>query len=527
MFHGFRLTRKTLQFAAILAIALSPVLVLNEVAEGQTDPLRLGVVNNNQVFLTPDSARNGGTFTLSLIGGTAASIQVSLVDIFADQEGQRRALPLNSNPYSANELVVFSSSLPDYIPNGQVQTFEIPFRFKDPEAISRPVLGGLKISVVDLTQDEEQSIVTPSIVATFAYFPNGEATSDFNPSLELSNLSISTTVADTFPWSLVPNIPNVFSSSELLLNADLLNSGDLFLSSKVQIYLFSVDALGQRIGEGLKIAESKSSLLLPSQLKKESVLLFQTEESPASSDLIGLYWVDVQAAGYLDAEVIAEDQSSTLVLIFPWKPLTISAIVVFLMRKKILQALRFLKVSVADRIDQRGAQGPAAISGLQGLSAESASKSATMSDQDTVFSDPVQKKKITERFRKLVQSTLAQQVFLIRALRKQAKARLWNRRVSKANYEYEKDLSARSIEFEKWREQIRESIYSETKKSLESPRVKSTPGSKRESKAAKSQPNLTTISVNRAKSSPGKRHTKTTANPKNNSKSKTPRRKAQ
>ena len=60
------------------------LLPLQAFDDSEVESLRLGLQNNNQVFTSERIAEIGGTFSLSVGGGTKAAVQLELVDIFAD-----------------------------------------------------------------------------------------------------------------------------------------------------------------------------------------------------------------------------------------------------------------------------------------------------------------------------------------------------------------------------------------------------------------------------------------------------------
>lgn len=328
-----------------MLLSAAILLPLQAFGDSEDESLRLGLQNNNQVFTSERIAEIGGTFTLSVSGGTKAEVQLELVDIFADGDGRRRVLPLNSNPYTANGLVIFPESLEDYVADGTRQTISVPFKFTNLAEVNRPVMGGLKISLVQSSDDTGQSIVNPSIVATFAYLPKGELAYDFNPKMQISGVSVESSTSDSFPWSLIPNLPNVFSSSNLSVKATIKNAGDVFLNAKSELTLTPGNIFGQPVGEPIASTDSAEVLLLPGQTHESILTLGQLTAGSQSSEPLpafGVFLLKVEVTGEIDSLNLASTSDSKVILIFPWKPIAVVSFILFLIRKRVAAAYQSL-----------------------------------------------------------------------------------------------------------------------------------------------------------------------------------------
>jgi hypothetical protein len=236
--------------------------------------------------------------------------------------------------------VVFPSSLPRYVSTGQLQTFAIPIRFVGLDSINRPVLGGLKISLIQPSSEAGELVLSSSIVATFAYLPSGKLANDYNPKVEITSVKLASTAGDPFPWSLIPNLPNVFSTLDLMVLVSTANSGDIFLSSQPRVSITPANILGQPAGAKVPLMEGRKLLLLPGQTSEE-IILFEDSEDPASEAGavfgIGLYILEVEVAGQLDENLLAQDNKASMLLIFPWKPTIVVMVLIFLGRRFLLR----------------------------------------------------------------------------------------------------------------------------------------------------------------------------------------------
>jgi len=181
---------------------------------------RVGLINKNQVFSNATEATSGGVIRLSVSNGRDATVKVELVDIFANSEGVKQVVPLGSTPFSPKDLVSYEVLQPSYKPNGETQFIETSYSFTDAEKIDRPVIGGLRISLVTSNEapgDAAGFTLNSAIVATFSYYPIGSTSSNFeiDAGLNVQKIDLESVRSESLIYSLMPDLPRLFYDGPL------------------------------------------------------------------------------------------------------------------------------------------------------------------------------------------------------------------------------------------------------------------------------------------------------------------------
>ena len=315
---------------------------------------RFGLVNNNQVFSNAEEASSGGVIRLSVSNGRDATVKVQLVDIFANSEGVKQEVPLNSTPFSPANLVSYEVLQPKYQPNGERQFIDISYSFKDAENINRPVIGGFRISF-DTTSEEagepEGFAVDPTIVATFSYYPIGSTSGDFelDALLNLQSINLESVSPESLIYSLMPDFPRLFNDGPIRKSVSLINNGNIFLQTKTEI---SVDQL--KIFSGFNREELFKDnldelLLIPGQVgSSQKLFVNQIVGSEKVTDAlpgIGIFQIKLSATGTIGGDVLTQINEALWFVIFPWKPFFLIFLVFILIL--IVQSRRFNNPSLA------------------------------------------------------------------------------------------------------------------------------------------------------------------------------------
>jgi hypothetical protein len=299
-------------------------------AQADEDPIfRVGLDNKNQVFSNAAEATSGGVIRLSVSNGTDATVKVELVDIFADSEGVKQEVPLGSTPFSPENLVNYKVLKPNYKPNGKTQFIDISYSFKDAENIDRPVIGGLKISVVTSNEESGEAkgfTVNSAIVATFTYYPIGSKSGDFelDALLNVQRIDLESVRPESLIYALMPDLPRLFNDGPIRANISLINNGNIFLQTRSEI---SVDRL--KIFSGFNREELfrdnlEELLLVPGQVGSGQKLLVNeivgSEKVADALPGIGIFQIKVKTSGTIGSDVLAELNEGVWFVIFPWKP---------------------------------------------------------------------------------------------------------------------------------------------------------------------------------------------------------------
>jgi hypothetical protein len=321
---------------------------------------RVGLVNKNQIFSNAAEATSGGVIRLSVSDGRDATVKVDLVDIFANSEGVKQAVPLGSTPSSPEDLVSYEVLQPRYKPNGETQFIDISYSFKNAENIDRPVIGGLKISLVTTNEESGEAngfTVDSAIVATFTYYPIGSTSSDFELDVLLNVLRIEleSVRPESLIYALMPDLPRLFNDGPIRASISLINNGNIFLQTRSEI---SVDRL--KIFSGFNREELfrdnlEELLLVPGQVGSGQKLLVNeivgSEKVADALPGIGIFQIKVKTSGTIGSDVLAELNEGVWFVIFPWKPFILIFLVFILIL--IVQKQRLINSPLAVRDDSK------------------------------------------------------------------------------------------------------------------------------------------------------------------------------
>jgi hypothetical protein len=290
---------------------------------------RVGLVKKNQVFSNSAEAASGGVIRLSVSDGRDATVKVELVDIFANSEGVKQAVPLGSTPFSPENLVSYKVLKPNYKPNGETQFIDISYSFNEAEKIDRPVIGGLRVSL-DTSREEssepEGFTVKSAIVATFTYFPIGSTSGEFelDALLNVQRIDVESVRSESLIYALMPDLPRLFNDGPIRASISLINNGNIFLQTRSEI---SVDRL--KIFSGFNREELfrdnlEELLLVPGQVGSGQKLLVNefvgSEKVADALPGIGIFQIKVKTSGTIGSDVLAELNEGVWFVIFPWKP---------------------------------------------------------------------------------------------------------------------------------------------------------------------------------------------------------------
>lgn len=335
------------------------VLVALPSASAATGDLRFGIERNNQVFTSVESASEGGFFELYVTGGNESRIVVEIVDLMTDSTGNKRAVPLGATPFSPANHVEIDEFQGSYQPTPDIQRFLIPFSFKNIENLSRPILGGLKISIVPIKGNDEAMNLSSAIVGTFAYYPEGissDLAAGINPRIDLLDMKVADVSKETLPFSLIPDLPWIFATGPIAVGIKTKNEGNIFLNSQTSVEVNEVKLFGERKASGRFTVESNENFLLPSQVLESTILLQKEGKEGKLKDPfsgVGIYRITSKVVGSIGAEKLAKDSETRTIVIFPWKRLLVFFLILITFRRRLISLFFRLKKLILDFITYR------------------------------------------------------------------------------------------------------------------------------------------------------------------------------
>jgi len=303
------------------------------------ESFRYGLENNNPVFLSREEANKGSSFRLLIKGGTRATIVAELVDLYSDDSGSKKSLPLGSSKFSPKGLISFDTVIAEYLPSEEFQFFEVPFRFTEGINTVNPVLGGLRISVVTQEPKTEGFTVKSSVVGTFAYFPTGTKLS-YAPALELSQPLVSGMGAEIPPFGLIPDFPFLLNDGNFTVEYLYENTGDIFLETTSDVVLSGPTFLWQSTDQEAFRSSSDKAFVVPNQVATNRLAVAQKvdDEVVVESLPYGVYNLTTSVSGALGSENKVDDSVTQVIVIFPWKYTLFLLILLVVFRKQITSA---------------------------------------------------------------------------------------------------------------------------------------------------------------------------------------------
>jgi len=307
----------------------------------QDEGFRYGLENNNPVFLSREAAIKGSSFRLLIKGGTQATIVAELVDIHSDDSGLKKTIPLGSSKFSPEGLITFDNLVSEYQPSSEFQYFDVPLSFTDGQSFDKPVLGGLKISVVTQDANTQGVKVVSSVVGTFSYFPAGTKLS-YSPDVALSQPLISGMGLEFPPFGIIPDFPFLINDGKFTVDYQFENTGDIFMEATSDVVLSGPSFFGQSPEQKAFSFSSEKAFLVPNQIATNRVLVAQKVDDETVIETLpyGIYTLTTSVNGALGSENKVEDTSTQVIVVFPWKYTLFFIILLVAFRKRIKLAAK-------------------------------------------------------------------------------------------------------------------------------------------------------------------------------------------
>jgi hypothetical protein len=134
----------------------------------------------------------------------------------------------------------------------------------------------------------------------------------------------------------------LFNGGGLEASYKIENTGDIFLEATTEIVVKNLFFFDWGIDATRFKSSGAKAFLIPNQVFVEQISIETTRENGKKRDQLGygFYEVQIKTIGSLGTDLVAEDSSTKIILIFPWKFVLIALILVLVFRRKVVSTVR-------------------------------------------------------------------------------------------------------------------------------------------------------------------------------------------
>jgi hypothetical protein len=288
-------------------------------ADAGSDKLALSESASEIVIGVAKNPRPTITMNVSVSGPVAATVEISLVDLYSSSAGDKMAIPVGSSPYSLQGAVVLSASSFKYTPSAQGTIFHLQVSPMN-ASLDSLKFGGVQFllkqqpTTTGAALVSQSSIVTSLVLTPVGYsggLPAGAA-----PKLEMGEVTLSSGCGNSWIWQLLPEIPGVIDCTPVAAAVQITNQGTLpGMVSTSWAFMSNNQELAKSV--------APAHLLLPGQqaddtARSASRVTGRTSEVNAAP-FIGVVEVTAVANFELAGENQGSASGSGSVLVLPWK----------------------------------------------------------------------------------------------------------------------------------------------------------------------------------------------------------------
>jgi hypothetical protein len=302
-----------------------------------TDETTLSLAGRT-IVLEPSRSAGGSasdTVNFRIVGPTAQTIDVELLDLVVDSSGARTILPFGSTAHTLDEVVTVGPFPARYVPGGTRQNFSVTLTANAPLDDVR--FGGVRVSIAPDTGSPSGTSLdnVSGILLTVLVVPEG-----FDGNLPLlgetalaaSSLSVTPTYVENFFETLLPDIPGVVNRGPLALSVDFVNE------SPHPFFLNAEWSLSSN-GEALLVTSADRTLMFAGQAaEKRMKTAVEIPGSTRTVDVLpafGVVNVLVSGEARLGQAILDTTESRQSFLVLRWKePFALGlalALIVFLL----------------------------------------------------------------------------------------------------------------------------------------------------------------------------------------------------
>ena len=272
--HSFQLltsellTRRKKQILAVLALVSVAVWLSSAATASESN--RIGIATTT-VVLEKDRDNYVGEVIFSISGSKDMLLEVDLVDIWTDEQGDRITLPPGSTPLTGLGRLQIGSFQDEYISDGTKQQIAIPVSITADELSEAGLLSGVKLTMREEVKNESGSLKLVSSAVAFVFASGG----DTDLSGYLGNFVIdSFIVAPLGTIKPADPISNLFfvENGPVEIVFEGKNSGSLFafVSHKLTLSKRSLGAEAGAEREVLLEKEYPEAAIIPGQIRRQT-----------------------------------------------------------------------------------------------------------------------------------------------------------------------------------------------------------------------------------------------------------------
>jgi len=259
------------------------------------------------------------TFTFRVRGPTPQFINVELLDIVDDPNGQRILLPAGSTAHSLEGVVSVGAFNPRYEPNGSTQSFSVDISAENPRDEVR--YGGVRVTMTpDIDAARGSSVENVSgiflVVLVVPEGFDGRLPNLGETTITTSSLTVKPLFQENLFELLLPDIPGVVNRGPVAIDVDQTNESDnpVFLTTSWAI---------TSGGESLLSSSTNDALLFSKRNSLEEVT--SMVEVPGTTRPInvlpsfGVVEVKMSSEARLGQNVLSSTERTTSFLVLRWK----------------------------------------------------------------------------------------------------------------------------------------------------------------------------------------------------------------
>lgn len=235
---------------------------------------RLGIVTPS-VLLIDTGEVFEGEVQFSISGDTPVSLEIDLLDVWSNDQGQRITLPLGSTPLSATDRLAISSDMTRYVPSGETQIVTLSLSSSADSIRNQPLAAGVRITLLadpDTPNSENVNIISAALAFVFAGpNPDVAASGGFSPGIVVNQLGVTPKPRDPDQDS-VRSLTFV-EQGPVAVFLDTTNEGNLFAftSHTVTITQAGWWVLPEEATQEVFSHSFTESVLLPGQSQRKMV----------------------------------------------------------------------------------------------------------------------------------------------------------------------------------------------------------------------------------------------------------------